>query len=38
MNNENSKANEPQRFRLSLTDKLNFKNPNRNIALGTFSI
>ena len=38
MNTENSKANEPHRFRLSLADKLNLKSPNRNIALGTFSI
>ena len=38
MNTENRKANEPHRFRLSLADKLNLKNPNRNIALGTFSI
>ena len=28
MNTENSKTNEPHRFRLSLTDKFNFKNPN----------
>ena len=34
MNIENSKTNEPDRFRLSLTDKLNLKNPNKNIALG----
>ena len=32
MNTENSKTNEPHRFRLSLADKL--KNPNKNIALG----
>ena len=29
MNTENSKTNEPHRFRLSLADKLNFKNPNK---------
>ena len=28
MNTENSKTNEPHRFRLDLTDKLNLKNPN----------
>ena len=38
MNTENSKTNEPHRFRLSLADKLNLKNPNKNIALGNFSI
>ena len=38
MNNENSKTNEPHRFRLSLADKLNLKNPNKNIALGNLSI
>ena len=38
MNTENSKANEPYRFRLSLADKLNLKNPNKNIALGSLSI
>ena len=38
MNNENSKINEPLRFRLSLADKLNLKNPNKNTALGNFSI
>ena len=32
MNTENSKTNEPQRLRLSLVDKLNLKNPNKNIA------
>ena len=38
MNTENSKTNEPHRFRLSLVDKLNLKNPNKNIALGNLSI
>ena len=38
MNPENSKTNEPHRFRLSLADKLNLKNPNKNIALGNLSI
>ena len=38
INTENSKTNETQRFRLSLADKLNFKNPNKNIVLGNLSI
>ena len=38
MNTGNSKTNEPHRFRLSLADKLNLKNPNKNIALGNLSI
>ena len=38
MNNENSKTNESHKFRLSLSDKLNFKNPNKCIALGNLSI
>ena len=38
MNAENSKTNEPHKFRLSLSDKLNLKNPNKNIALGNLSI
>ena len=38
MNPENSKTNEPHRFKLSLADKLNLKNPNKNIALGNLSI
>ena len=38
MNAENSKTNEPDRFRLSLADKCNLKNPNKNIALGNLSI
>ena len=38
MNTENSKTNEPQGFRLSLVDKLNLKNPNKNITLGSLSI
>ena len=36
MNTENSKTNEPHKFRLSLSDKLNLKNPNKNIALGIY--
>ena len=38
MNTENSKTNKPHRFRLSQADKLNLKNPNKNIALGNLSI
>ena len=38
MNTENSKSNEPHKFRLSLSDKLILKNPNKNIALGNLSI
>ena len=38
MNTKNSKANEPRSFRLSLADKHNLKNPNKNIALGNLSI
>ena len=38
MNTENSKTNEPHRFRLDLTDKLYLKNPNKNMALVNLSI
>ena len=38
MNTENSKTNELHRFRLDLTDKLNLKNPNKNMALANLSI
>ena len=38
MNTKNSKTNEPRRFRLSLADTVNLKNPNKNIALGNLSI
>ena len=37
MNTENSKTNEPHRLKLDLTDKLNLKNPNKNIALANLS-
>ena len=37
MNTENSKTNKPHRFKLSLADKLNLKNPNKNIGLGNLS-
>ena len=38
MNTENSKTNEPHRFKLDLADKLNLKNPNKNMALANLSI
>ena len=38
INIENSKTNEPHRFKLDLTDKLNLKNPNKNMALANLSI
>ena len=38
MNTENSKKNEPHRFRLELTDKLNLKNPKKNMTLVNLSI
>ena len=38
MNPENSKTSEPHRFKLGLTDKLNLKNPNKNMALANLSI
>ena len=38
MNTENSKTNEPQWFKLNLTDKLNLKNLYKNMALANLSI
>ena len=38
MNTENSKPNEPHRFKLDLADKLNLKNPKKNMALANLSI
>ena len=38
MNTDNSKTNELLRFRLILADKLNLKDPNKNMALTTLSI
>ena len=38
MNSENSKTSEQHRFRLDLTDKLNLKHPQKNIALANLSI
>ena len=38
MNTKNSKTNEPNRFKYDLIDKLDLKNPNKNIALINLSI
>ena len=38
MNTENSKMSEPHRFKLDLTDELNLKNSNKNMALANLSI
>ena len=38
MNSDNSKTSEPHRFRLDLTDKLNLKDPKKNMALVILSI
>ena len=38
MNTENSKTNEPQRFKLDLIDKLTLKIPNQNMAVAHSSI
>ena len=38
MNNENSKPNEPHRVKLDLTDKINLKHPNKNMALANWNI
>ena len=38
MNSENSKTSEPHKFRLDLTDKLNLKDPKKNMALANLSI
>ena len=38
MSTENSKTNAPQRFKLDLIDKLNLKNPNKNMALVNLGI
>ena len=37
MNTENSKTSERHRFKWDLTDKLNLKNPNKNMALANLS-
>ena len=38
MNTEDSKRNEPHRFRLALADKLNLKDPNKNMVLANLGI
>ena len=38
INTENSKVNEPHRFKLDLKNKLNLKNQNKSIALANLSI
>ena len=38
MNSENSKTSEAHRFRLDLTEKLNLKDPIKNMALANLSI
>ena len=38
MNTKNSKTNEPYRLKYNLIDKLNLKNPNKNMALANLSI
>ena len=38
MNTENSKTNEPHRFKFDLTDKRNLKNSIKNMALANLSI
>ena len=38
MNTENSETNKPHRFRVTLADKLNVKDPNKNIVLDNLSI
>ena len=38
MNTENSKTSEPHRFKLDLTDKLNLRDPKKNMALANLSI
>ena len=38
MNTENSKTNESHKFRLTLADILNLKDPNKSIALANLNI
>ena len=38
MSTEKSGTNEPHRFRLTLADKLNLKDPNKNMAFANLSI
>ena len=37
MNTQNSKTSEPRRFKMNLADKINLKNPNKNMALTNLS-
>ena len=38
MNSKNSKTNKPYKFKYDLIDKLDLRNPNRNMALANLSI
>ena len=38
MNTKNSKTSDPHRLKYDLIDKLDLKNPNKNMALGSLSI
>ena len=38
MNTKNSKTNESHRFKYDLIDKLDLRNPNKNMALANLSI
>ena len=38
MNTESSKTSKPHKFKMDLTDKLNLKNPNKNMTLANLSI
>ena len=38
INTENNGTSEPHRFKLDLADKLNLKNPNKNMAFANLSI
>ena len=38
MNIKNSKTNEPHKLKYDLIEKLDLKNPNKNMALGSLSI
>ena len=38
MNTKNSKTNEPHRLKYNIIDKLDVKNPNKNMALASLSI
>ena len=38
MNSKNSKTSEPYKFKYDLIDKLDLRNPNKNMALANLSI